>query len=75
MSTVAVKQVIARALAEPEFKELLLTDPEQALTGLELSADEVMSLKSLTREALEALALQANQKLTRPPSLGESQSN
>jgi hypothetical protein len=69
MSAVVVKQVIARALAEPDFRELLLNDPEKALVDLDLSPDEVMSLKSLSRGALEALALQSNQKLTRPPSL------
>lgn len=72
MSAATVKQTIARALAEPEFRELLLTDPERALAGLDLTADEKMSLKSLTREALEALALQGTQKLNRPPSLGQS---
>jgi len=69
MSAVVVKQVIARALAEPDFRELLLNEPEKALADLDLSPDEVMSLKSLSRGALEALALQGNQKLTRPPSL------
>lgn len=69
MSAVVVKQVIARALAEPDFKELLLTDPAKALANMELSPDEVMSLKSLSREALEALAFQGSQKLTRPNSL------
>lgn len=69
MTAVVVKQVIARAVADPNFKEQLLNDPAKALAGLELTADEVMSLKSLSREALEALAFQGNQKLTRPNAL------
>ncbi len=69
MTAAVVKQVIARALAEPEFKELLLSDPAKALADLDLTTDEIMSLKSLSSEALEALAFQGNQKLTRPPSL------
>jgi hypothetical protein len=70
MSATIVKQTIARALAEREFRELLLTDPDQALQALDLSTDEKVSLKSLSREALEALALQSSQRLTRPPTLG-----
>ena len=67
MSSIIVKQVIARAIAEPEFRELLLTDPERALVDLDLSTDEKMSLKSLSREALEALAFQGDSKITRLP--------
>ena len=46
----------ARALAEPDFKELLLTDPAKALANLDLSPDEVMSLKSLSLVAWSTLA-------------------
>lgn len=67
MSNVVVKQVIARAIAEPEFQELLLANPEKALADLELTEDEKMSLKSLSREALMALSFQGDSKITRPP--------
>jgi hypothetical protein len=69
MSNIIVKQVIARAIAESDFRELLLTDPGTALVDLDLSPDEKMSLQSLSREALEALAFQGSSKITRPASL------
>jgi len=67
MSNTVVKQVIARAIAEPDFQDLLVSNPDQALANLDLSEDEIMSLKSLTREALMALAFQGDSKITRPP--------
>lgn len=67
MSNVIVKQVIARAIAEPDFQDLLLSDPDKALANLELTDDEKMSLKSLSRAALMALAFQGDSKITRPP--------
>ncbi len=52
MSTEAVQEVIRRAVADETFRNLLLTNPDQALAGLDLSAEEVSVLKGLDRDSL-----------------------
>ena len=36
-------------MSDPEFANQLFTDSEQALAGFDLSADEITSLKSMSR--------------------------
>jgi hypothetical protein len=54
MSTATVKQVIARAVAEPEYRQLLFKTPAQALAGYALSGDEQAALSGLTPETFDA---------------------
>ena len=49
MSASSVQAILSRAISEAAFTELLLRDPERALSGYELSADEIVTLKSMSR--------------------------
>jgi hypothetical protein len=50
-----VKEVLERAIADPEFARLLLDDPDAALAGYELSDVQLLLLRSLDEEDLAKL--------------------
>ena len=49
MSASSVQAILSRAISEAAFTELLLRDPERALSAYELTADEIVTLKSMSR--------------------------
>jgi len=49
MSAENVQSLLARAMAEAEYRELLFSDPDKALAGHDLTADELATLKNLPR--------------------------
>ncbi len=57
MST--LETILTRAMSDPAFADLLLADPEKALAGYDLTAEEVASLKSMTRADFGALSADA----------------
>jgi hypothetical protein len=54
MTSIALQQILARAAAEPQFREHLLSDPAQALAGYDLNAEERTALFHLSPENFEA---------------------
>lgn len=50
-----VKEVLERAIADPEFALRLLEDPDAALEGYELSEVQLLLLRSLDEEDLAKL--------------------
>lgn len=56
MSADRIETVLGRAISEPEFADLLLSDPDNALAGYDLTAEELESLRSMTRVDFETLA-------------------
>ena len=54
MSTDTVQFIIGRAVTDPEYRELLFTDPEEALKDFELTEEEAHALNDLKREKFEA---------------------
>jgi len=54
-STGEVKEVILRAVQEPEFRELLVTDPDKALAGYNLTEFQRMLITTLEKDDLEKL--------------------
>lgn len=50
-----VKEVILRAVQEPEFRELLVTDPDKALAGYNLTEFQRMLITTLEKDDLEKL--------------------
>ena len=50
-----VKEVLERAIADPDFARLLLDDPDTALADYDLSEVQVLLLKSLDEEDLAKL--------------------
>ena len=54
MSTEVVVQIIGRAVVEPDFRELLFANPDNALNGTDLTTEETAALKSISREQFDA---------------------
>ena len=69
MSTEVLKQLIQRAVADPEFRERLLKEQEVVLAEFDLTDDEKMSLKSMPVEAYEAFALKMDKHVSRKPNI------
>jgi hypothetical protein len=55
MSKEAVEAVIGKSVIDAEFRKLLLSDPQKALEGFELTDTEKAGLKSIGSETLEAM--------------------
>jgi len=65
MSQESVTQVIAKALAEPDFRSLLFSKPEEALQGFDLSDDEKRGLSTINPEAFEELSADLEQRISK----------
>ena len=52
----ALDQVVSRAATDKKFRELLLSDPNKALEGYDVTDDERKMLSELTEESLDAFA-------------------
>ena len=60
----ALEQLIGKAVAEPEFRQQLVENPEQAIqsAGIELSAEERQALVSTSREEREQVLQQLGER-------------
>ena len=56
MSQQTVESVLTRAMGDAAFAESLFANPEKALTGFDLTAEEIASFKELAREDLGKMA-------------------
>ena len=65
MGTEAIKAIILRAMNEPEFRQLLLTVPNEALRGYDLSPDEHEALSSLSHESLDEMSGGLEERISR----------
>ena len=65
MSAETVRQIISRAVAEPEFRGLLLRQPAEAIAGYDLSDAELVALRNLTPESFDAVAAGLEQRLSK----------
>ncbi len=54
MSSESMQQIIGRAIAEESYRELLFSNPDQALAEYDLTAEEISALKGLKREEFDA---------------------
>jgi hypothetical protein len=50
---------------EPEYRQLLLEEPDKAIEGYELTEEEVASLKSLHAEKFDAVAGELEERISR----------
>jgi hypothetical protein len=53
MSAQTVETILSRAMSDGSFADQLFTNPDQALAGFELTAEEVVSLKGISRADIE----------------------
>ena len=65
MSEEVVQFVIGRAVTDPEYRELLFKNPDEALDGYELSNEEVESLKQFEREKFEENLPELEERISR----------
>jgi hypothetical protein len=65
MSAETVQTIIGRAIMEPEYRALLFSDPDKALEGYELTAEEAQSLKSMDKEKLDAVAGELEERVSK----------
>ncbi|GAB4539701.1 MAG: Franean1_4349 family RiPP [Anaerolineae bacterium] len=65
MSQDAVSQIIGRAVIDAEFRQLLFSNPEQALAGYDLADDEKEALENLKQEDLEDFSTRLDARITK----------
>ena len=65
MSQDAVSQIIGRAVIDTEFRNLLFSNPDQALQGHDLTDDEIEALKNLRQEDLEDFSTKLDSRITK----------
>jgi hypothetical protein len=53
MSAETTKEIIGKAFVDPEYRELLLSKPKEALEGYELTEEEREDLESLTPDIFD----------------------
>ncbi|MCK6568855.1 MAG: Os1348 family NHLP clan protein [Anaerolineales bacterium] len=53
MSQQTVESVLTRAMSDAAFADSLFANPEKALTGFDLTAEEIASLKGMSRAEFE----------------------
>jgi len=61
-----LRAVAGKAIADPDFRQKLLDDPEAAVksAGIELSADQMKALKDMDKAELEKGLLDIDERLT-----------
>ena len=65
MSETAVRKVIGQAVVDLEFRDLLFSNPDKALAGLDLTPEEVNTLKSFKRDEFDATATEMEERVSR----------
>ena len=56
MST--IETILDRAMSEPDFAQQLFADADQALRGYDLTAEELIQIKSISQTKFNAMALE-----------------
>jgi len=65
MTQEVVTQIITKAVTDNEFREQLLSKPEAALAGYELSEAERAALSKLNREAFDDQESEVEQRVSK----------
>jgi len=65
MSTESLKEVIGRALTEPEYRGVLFSDPDKALEGYDLTDEEAAALKGLEPAKFDAAAGELEERISK----------
>lgn len=65
MSKEAVREIIFKAVSDTDFREMLLSNPEQALMGFDLTEDEREEFENLKAEDLDLDAQELEDRISR----------
>lgn len=70
MSKEAVQAVIGKAVTDGKFREELFANPDQALSGYELTEAEIAALKNVDAETLESFAGTLDERISKAFAIG-----
>jgi hypothetical protein len=65
MSQDAVSQIIGLAVTDAEFRQLLFSNPDEALQGYDLTDEEKEALENLEQEDLEDFSTKLDARITK----------
>jgi hypothetical protein len=65
MSQTAVEQVIGRMVTDPEFRNLVFSNPDQALAEYDLTMDERQAILALESKHVEDFAGKLDKRITK----------
>ena len=65
MSESHVQQIIANAVINTEYREMLFNEPDKALEGFELTEEERTALIDLDRQSFDATASEMEDRISR----------
>ena len=65
MSRQVVEQIVGRMVTDPEFRNLLFSDPDQALAGYDLTMDERQAILSTESKNIEDFAGKLDARITK----------
>lgn len=63
MSLQSVQTVIGKAAIDRSYRDKLFSNPEEALKGLDLTPEEMTSLKGLSREKFDAVSGELEERI------------
>ncbi|HUI87204.1 MAG TPA: Os1348 family NHLP clan protein [Anaerolineales bacterium] len=69
MSDAGVRRVIGQAISDMQYRDLLFSNPDQAIEGLDLTAEEVTFVKGFKRDKFDAAASEMEQRISRAGAL------
>ncbi|NLX09366.1 MAG: hypothetical protein GXY36_06890 [Chloroflexi bacterium] len=70
MSREALTTIVSRALSDQEYRSLLLSDPDAALEGYELSESEEKMLRNLKADAFDEMTMDLEARQSKSGFLG-----
>lgn len=65
MSKEAVQAVIGKAVTDSKFREELFANPDQALSGYELTEAEIAALRNVDAETMESFAGTLDERISK----------
>ncbi|HUH95922.1 MAG TPA: Os1348 family NHLP clan protein [Anaerolineales bacterium] len=69
MSDQAIRKVIGQAIGDTAYRDLLFTDPDSAIQGLDLTPEEVQFVKNFKRDKFEAATSEMEERISRAGAL------
>jgi hypothetical protein len=63
MPTKSVEEILHRAMSDRAFTELLFANPEKALAGYNLSAEDLATFKGISRAEFAGLAIEERKSM------------
>lgn len=67
MSHEAVQAILDHALSDPDFRRQLMLDPDQALAGFDLTAEEAAALRTVSMDESEASSGSLDERRSKRP--------